>query len=78
MDFNAGGVVVLGALLFVMISAIGVLTQYLLVSLTLAFAVMGGCYLFARKFLNNRPSSYLSDWLESRRVPNYVPRKFKK
>lgn len=78
MDFNAGSVVVLGAILFVVISAIGILSNHLIESLVSAFMVMGLCYLFARKFLNNRPTSYLSDWLESRRVPHYFPPKIKK
>lgn len=76
MDFNAGAFVVFGVVLFVVCSGIGVSTKHSVIGLLGGAALLLCCFQFARKFLNNRPKSYFTDWIQSRSTPNYVPKRY--
>lgn len=75
MDHNAGLVVIMGALSFVIICGLAVSSGHFVLGLVGGGIVAALFYLFAIKFLNNRPPSYFGDWVESRRIPNYQPKK---
>lgn len=77
MDFNAGAVAVFGVVSFVVIAGIGVATKHMLLGLIGGAAVGVGLYTFARKFINNRPSTYFNDWVASLSQPNYIPKKYR-
>lgn len=77
MDYNAGTLVVAGAVLFLILAGWGLVSRQLVVGIGGGSATLGASYWFARKFLHNRPSSYFMDWLESKRSPDYRPWKFR-
>lgn len=77
MDYNAGTLVVIGAVLFLVFAGWGLVSRHMIVGIGAGVLVLGGSYWFARKFLHNRPSSYVMDWLESKRMPHYIPKKFR-
>lgn len=77
MDYNAGTLVVAGAVLFLILAGWGLVARHLVLGIGGGLMALGATYWFARKFLHNRPSSYFMDWLESKRAPHYRPRKFR-
>ena len=77
LDYNAGTLVVVGAVLFLVLAGWGLVARHMVVGIVAGLGALGGSYWFARTFLHNRPSSYFMDWLESKRSPHYRPKKFR-
>ena len=75
MELRAAYCVMTGGALFVVIAGVGASMSRMFTGLIIGLVVFAGISLFARNFINNRPATYVQDWILSFKCRNYTPKK---
>ncbi len=77
MDFSAGSVVILGVVVGIVFLGLLYGAGQLILGLIVGPSIAIGCFFFARRFINNKPSSYFTDWLSSKTNAHFIAKRFR-
>lgn len=74
MDWNAGLLTIGGVVVGLLVGASGFMNDYKVLSALAGFGISFGVFVFARKFIHAKPPTYISDWMQSKFQPDYIPK----